>query len=187
MNNIKEIYKNIDSILSDMKPTCSNCYNCCKSYSWLLRDEVKIFSKLAIPLIRINNKVFCIDSFKRNNKNEIVLDDKIPECRFYKNKKCSIYSNRPFFCRFYPILFRSKGEKIIFVLDKNCFYVKFLNKNDIKNIRDGFDAFLSNINRKFIIKIISDLYEVSKITTIISKNDIKIKEIDISELMRKGK
>ncbi len=158
---------------------CSVCRDCCKSYCWLLEEEVKILSKLDVPILQLN-KAFCIDSFERRDKK--ILLDNIPTCRFFKKRKCSIYPYRPLFCRLYPIqlIFNSK-QQILFVIDLDCPFASQRNKQDLYQISLKLKYLLTKMDKQLLHSIVKQYYEVHKITKIYRKNFIKLLRVHLGK------
>ena len=103
---------NTKNLFSGISGVCRNCNTCCKTYGWLLEEEAKNFIKKDYPVIQLNNSLFCIDSFKRDTKGDLILDE-IPRCRFYGKRECLINKNKPLDCKLFPIKIKFK-EMIVF-------------------------------------------------------------------------
>lgn len=116
----------IGELFPKISETCRGCKTCCRTYGWLLKKEAKQFIKKGYPVIQLNNSIFCIDSFNRNSKGQIILD-KIPRCRFYKKRKCLIQEDKPLDCKLFPIKVKFYRDSCIFGLSLGCKYISNLN------------------------------------------------------------
>lgn len=126
--NLKETYKLADKLFPNINKSCKDCNTCCKTYGWLLKQEVKEFSKKAYPIVEINKNFYCFDSFVRDKINKRIFNQ-IPRCLFYKKGECLIYKDRPLDCRLYPIKVKFKQGKAIIGLSLGCKYVSSLTEN----------------------------------------------------------
>ncbi|MBM3254576.1 MAG: YkgJ family cysteine cluster protein [Candidatus Omnitrophica bacterium] len=113
---------------------CLRCDICCRFLDrlsamrpYFLNEEIakiekstsRIFKKNTggsfIKLVRFNNMYIC------------------PYFNFKKNI-CSIYKNRPFDCRLYPLLLMRKDNEVFLCADLNCPFIKEnLNNEILKN------------------------------------------------------
>ncbi len=82
---------------------CTQCGNCCKSLrSSVSETEIQKLSKLS-KLTKEKFETNCVEY--DDSESEKFLKD--TPCIYLKNKKCSIYSERPQDCRSYPHLHKS--------------------------------------------------------------------------------
>lgn len=160
---IKEAYKLTSKLFNNIGVVCRGCDTCCRTYGWLLKDEAKQLSKRGYPIVEINNKLYCIDSFKINNHKKRVLE-KIPICRFYKNKKCQIHKNKPFDCRLYPLKLIFENGKPVWVISLGCKYVSKLNKIQMDNLIRTIKIRLNKIPSKILEEYISLMGNIHKIS-----------------------
>lgn len=90
---------------------CSNCGICCTETEMLLcKKDIK----------RLEKKGFCQKQFVNFDKNGYaLLKNRGGYCIFYdlKNRKCSIYEDRPSGCRVYPVIL---DEETGIILDDIC-------------------------------------------------------------------
>lgn len=77
---------------------CTNCGNCCDKLQPYIKDRdiSKLSEKLNMTPDQIEDKYIESDQFDKHFKN-------LP-CSFLKNKKCTIYNDRPEDCHSYPHL-----------------------------------------------------------------------------------
>lgn len=163
----KDSEQKTNKLIASMFPGISSfcideCKKCCKTYGWLLKKETKKVLKGGQNIAKVNNKIFCIDSFERDH-GKIILN-KVPRCVFYENYKCKIYNNRPMDCRLYPL-------KIIFidgvgyiVLSKDCNHIKSLSQNKLLTLTKNIKRTLDKIPRQVLyeyIDMIEQIYAIS--------------------------
>lgn len=90
---------------------CSNCGICCTETEMLLcKKDVK----------RLEERGFCQNQFVNFDKNGYaLLKNRGGYCIFYdlKNRKCSVYEDRPSGCRVYPVIL---DEETGIILDDIC-------------------------------------------------------------------
>ena len=90
---------------------CSNCGICCTETEMLLcKKDVK----------RLEKRGFCQNQFVNFDKNGYaLLKNRGGYCIFYdlKNRKCSVYEDRPSGCRVYPVIL---DEETGIILDDIC-------------------------------------------------------------------
>jgi Fe-S-cluster containining protein len=80
---------------------CDGCTKCCeKGIAYVLPEERASLEALNVPLIQIDGITF----IKRDHGGACAMLDKA-------NKRCSIYTNRPFCCRAFPLdVFSRRGK-----------------------------------------------------------------------------
>jgi uncharacterized protein len=90
---------------------CSHCGVCCTETEMLLcKKDIK----------RLEKRGFCQKQFVNfDKKGYAVLKNLRGYCVFYdlKNRKCSVYEDRPSGCRVYPVIF---DEETGIILDDIC-------------------------------------------------------------------
>jgi Fe-S-cluster containining protein len=90
---------------------CSNCGICCTETEMLLcKKDIK----------RLEKRGFCQNQFVNFDKiGYALLKNREGYCIFYdlKNRKCSVYKDRPSGCRVYPVIL---DEEIGIILDDIC-------------------------------------------------------------------
>lgn len=163
-NELRKTYKLANELFPGISDFCKRCKTCCKTYGWLLEEEAKEFSKRGFPLVKINDSLYCIDSFKRDNKGELILDH-IPRCRFYRKGSCSIYKLRPLDCRLFPIKVKFFNRKSVVGISLGCKYVSFLTDPQLKRISKR----VINFFQKAPNKVIADYLNLMNQVTLISK------------------
>ena len=166
-------YKIADKLFPSISNYCYKCRKCCFTYGFLLKEEAKNFIKIGFPVIQLNRKIYCFDSFKRNKKGKRIIN-KIPRCIFYKNGKCIIYKYRPLDCRLYPLKVRFEQNQGIIGISLDCKYIKSLNFAKREKICFNVIKFLKNIPNALLNDYLETMYMVFKIS---KKKEFRIKKI----------
>lgn len=154
---------NFDELFPNLSDICKNCDTCCKTYGWLLKKEAKKFIKKGFPVIKLNNSLFCIDSFKKDEKGNLVLE-KIPRCRFYGKRECLIQNDKPFDCKLFPIKVKFYDDFCILGLSLGCKYVSSLNKKEKKFLHERIIKFVKEMSKKELDDYLNLMQEVSLIS-----------------------
>lgn len=162
-NNLQKTYTLTKTLFPGINKVCSNCNTCCKTYGWILDNEAQCFSKKGFQTVLINNSISCIDSFRRNTQNKLIID-KIPRCVFYKKKRCTINQTKPFDCRLYPIKIKFHGEQAFVGLSLGCKYISSLSPIKKNKIFNNVIKFFSQCPNNVINDYLNLMYEVSLIT-----------------------
>lgn len=152
----------IDSLFPKIDKSCKKCNTCCRTYGWLSKQEAKKFIKKGYSVAKINNNLYCIDSFMRNKKNKIIAD-KIPICIFYKNNRCLIQKNKPLDCRLFPIKIKFINRKPILGLSLGCNYISSLNKEKRLKLEKRIVKFF-NENKKLMKEYVNLMKKVNDIS-----------------------
>jgi Fe-S-cluster containining protein len=160
---LKKTYKLTNQIFSNINHFCKDCNTCCKTYGWLLKEEADEFSKKGYPVVKINNNLYCIDSFARNKNAKLILD-KIPRCVYYKNRRCLIHQERPLDCRLYPIKIRFNQNKIFIGLSLGCKYVFSLSKKEKNKIYQNIINFFEKSPKSVINEYLDLIYQINSIS-----------------------
>jgi len=162
-DNLKKTYLLADKLFPNISNFCKQCNTCCKTYGWLLEEEAAKFTKKGYPVVKINNFLYCIDSFFKNKRGERVLE-KIPRCRFYKNKSCLIYKERPLDCRLYPIKIKfGKGNSFI-GLSLGCKYISKLDEFKKAKVCENIVNFFKKAPIEIINQYLHMMYQVNLIS-----------------------
>ena len=90
-------------------PYTDNCYECC------LETEMPLGEK---DITRIEKLGFQIDEFLVEKEGFMVLRNINNQCFFLKDKRCTIYDDRPEGCRYYPLIYDLETDE--FVIDDLC-------------------------------------------------------------------
>lgn len=185
INKLKDLYQELNKLYTNIGFYCQKCrYEDCQGYVWLLDEEPNKLKKKGVTIVRVNNELAFLDSFKRTKNNELDLNVISPPCKL-KNKDgtCSIYNNRPFICRFYPLDLKILDNKYFIVLHKNCLYIEYLCKNSqLEEFVNKVELILNNTDKK-LLKSIFDYYKkVDNITNDYNNNnEIYIKLFKITK------
>ena len=129
---------------------CAECKaKCCRYGSpFLLESEKR----------RILNKT------KRNvfeKVNEYYIIHQEP-CHFLKNNKCSIEEIKPIGCKAWPIGFKIKNNKMVFVVDENCPAVPHLTEDFINSAKKELLKYPVK-SRKSVWKTIKRWFKVKEL------------------------
>jgi Fe-S-cluster containining protein len=160
---IEKAYKSFSNLFKNIGKVCNRCDTCCRTYGWLLKNEAKKLSKMGYPVVKINNKISCIDSFKRN-KNRRIVFEKIPVCRFYKYKRCEIQKNKPLDCRLYPLKLIFEDDKPIWVISLGCKYISSLNEHQMEDLVKKTKIKLEKTPKKVLDEYILLMFDINKIS-----------------------
>ena len=88
-----------------------HCIHCCKETVMLLSlDDVK----------RIKELGFSRDFFVDEVEGWLQLKNKNGLCVFHDGSHCTIYENRPYGCRLYPVIYDADNDRAI--IDEECSY-----------------------------------------------------------------
>ena len=161
---LKEIYRLSAQLFPNISESCKDCNICCKTYGWLLKQEMKEFLKKGYPIVEINKNLYCFDSFIRDKNNKRIINQ-IPKCLFYKKRECLIHKDRPFDCRLYPIKIKFQRNKLIIGLNLECKYILSLREEEKKKVRRKIIIFF----KKAPQAIIHDYFNLMERVHFISK------------------
>lgn len=163
-NNLKKTYLLTKKLFPGINYFCRKCNTCCKTYGWLLKEEAKIFSKKKYSIVTINNRLYSIDSFKRDNHGQFLIDE-IPRCRFFKNKKCAIQEDKPLDCRFYPIKVKIINKNQAYVgLSLGCKYVSSLSEKKLVIICKNIIRFWEKAPKLVLNNFLEMTYQINLIS-----------------------
>jgi len=170
-------YTKLNTIYKGIEEYCKNCNKCCFTYGWILSSERKMYEKIT-DLITINNEVECFDSFHRDEKGQIVLE-KIPRCKFYRNRQCTIHKLKPFDCFLYPVKILYNANKKVFdiVISLDCPFIKSLDKKEMKILINKFLHHFEELPKELREEYLDIVEKWAKITRPKSFDHIKIAEI----------
>jgi len=154
---------NMKNLFPGISYVCRNCNTCCKTYGWLLREEAKKFIKKGHPVIQLNNSIFCIDSFKRDTKENLILDE-IPRCRFYGKRECLINKDKPLDCNLFPIKVKFKGDDCFLGLSLGCKYITNLNNKEKNGIYNRVKDFIEHMPKKDLNNYLNLMHGVNAIS-----------------------
>jgi len=173
--NLEKTYKLADTLFPKISNSCKKCKNCCFTYGFLLKEEAETFIKMGLPLIQINGKIYCFDSFKKTNKGKRIIE-KIPRCIFYKDGKCIIYKQRPLDCRLYPLKIRFQKQKNqgIIGISLGCKYISDLNHKKRQKLCYNIIKFFKKAPNTIRNKYLEMIYIISQIS---KKKQFKMKEV----------
>ncbi len=150
---------NTKNLFPNISETCKNCNTCCNTYGWLLKRESEKFIKNGYPIVQINKSLFCIDSFKMDSKGNLILD-KIPRCKFYKQRQCLIQDEKPFDCKIFPIKVKFYEDTCILGLSLGCKYISNLNDKEKNKLYKRVISFINNYPKKELIEYLDLMYKV---------------------------
>lgn len=153
---IKKLFPNISE-------SCKICNTCCKTYGWLLEEEAKKFVIRGYQIIKLNDSLFCIDSFKRDTKGNLILNE-IPRCRFYWEKECLIQKDKPLDCRLFPIKIKFYQDSCVLGLSLGCKYIFNLNKKEKNEIYRRVIQFIKEMPKKELNEYLNLMQEIHLIS-----------------------
>lgn len=162
-NKLKKTYELSYELFPGISEFCKKCNTCCKTYGWLLRKEAEEFVKKGCPVAKINNFLYCIDSFAQDKSGKRVLD-RIPRCRFYKNRRCLIYKERPLDCRLYPVKVRFGKEGSFIGLSLGCKYISCLPEFRKNRVCENIISFFKKAPKSIIGKYLDLIYQVNLVS-----------------------
>ena len=90
-------------------PYTDNCSECC------LETEMTLSEK---DITRIESLGYKIEEFLEEKEGFMTLKNIDKQCFFLKDGLCSIYDNRPYGCRFYPLIYDFELDE--FIIDNLC-------------------------------------------------------------------
>jgi len=154
---------NIKNLFPGISKVCKNCNTCCKTYGWLLEKEARKFIKKDYPVIKLNNSIFCIDSFNRDSKENLILD-KIPRCKFYKNNRCTIQNEKPLDCKLFPIKVKFKGDNCFLGLSLGCKYISNLSEKEKNKVYNRVKNFMNHMPKKDVDEYLNLMHNVNLIS-----------------------
>lgn len=175
MKNTRILIKKIFPGISDF---CKKCDTCCYTYGWLSKGEARKFIEIGYSVAQINRSLYCIDSFVRDQKGNIKFE-KIPRCIFYKNKKCSIYKEKPLDCDLYPIKIRISNNRVYVGVSLGCKYIFSLSKKKRQEIYLSVVEFFKNIPPSTLNNYLDmsySIYLISRIKTFWFKELLEAKK-----------
>lgn len=162
---LEETNKQLREIYNGIEEYCKHCDLCCFTYGWILPSESSKYSKVT-NLMTINDEVICFDSFEENKYGEKILD-KIPRCKFYKEKGCQIHKIKPFDCLLYPVkvLYLSEEKRYAIVLSLDCPFTESLSEESRKALISKLISFFSSMPPKTKLEYFRLVKEWEQITT----------------------
>ncbi|NPA70217.1 MAG: YkgJ family cysteine cluster protein [Crenarchaeota archaeon] len=181
---------------------CNNCGLCCEGPVELSEKDYEILKKIRpdidkyIEIKRRNNKIRRI--LRPQEKSEL-----LQECIFLKHeggrRLCSIYDNRPSYCRLYPIFIAySKNMRKVYVDVLHCPGVKHEENNsininkilnilqDIFNRDETFIDIVPNVDRAVIFSLYHKFRDIYldwklKYSIMVEMNNILLREVQQCE------
>lgn len=161
--NIKQTYKLLQNFFPRISKKCESCNTCCKTYGWLLKNEAEEFIKKGYPVIKLNNALYCIDSFYKDKNGKRILN-KIPLCRFYFSRRCAIQKDKPLDCRLYPIKIKFYKDTPIIGISLGCKYVHLMNKTQKNKLYQEINKKIKTLPKSVLKEYISLMKEVNNLS-----------------------
>ena len=153
----KKFYDFLDAVQKPIIKHCRTCEDCCRSYAWALDFEVQNMTGVGLSMCRINQKMYAVNSFPRD-KNGQYRTNSVPHCIYSRRKSCMCYSNRPAYCRLYPLIPRPTPEEtVILEWDFACHYIQAGNIDVLHRIETQISEYLNKAPRQ-IIKNLENFY-----------------------------
>ncbi len=138
----------------------------------------------------INEEVICFDSFEENKYGEKILE-KIPRCKFYKEKGCQIHKIKPFDCLLYPVkvLYYPKERRYAVVLSLDCPYTESLDEEHRKYLTKKILSFFSSMSPKIkseYFRLVKEWEQITKpkkfeCLEILSYSEKEVEDLEILE------
>ncbi len=164
---------------------CQVCQDkCCRGFVWLMPEEAERLYEMGVPIAVVNDTVPYIHSFPELADGTIDISQHSPPCSqlcTLNPRQCTIYANRPFSCRLYPIGFEMRSDgKLIWALHRDCHITRQLENN---GIMDEFYrrtlAVLDRISPELYTSIIAAYGKVNELATFPSEenNYCTLKEV----------
>jgi len=160
---LKKSYSFTINLFPNIGDTCKTCNTCCRTYGWLLKKEAKQFIKLGYPVVELNKNLCCIDSFSKKDNGDRIFD-KIPLCRFYKARRCTIQKNKPLDCRLYPLKIKFYGNKAVIGVSLGCKYISNLSNKEKEKLYLDLQNKIQKMPKKDLKNYIDLMYEIYKIS-----------------------
>jgi Fe-S-cluster containining protein len=165
IKDLHELHVEIDKLYKDIIRVCSSCKDHdCEGYIWLIPSEVQVLCKTGAEVVEINDNCCFLNPF--DNPRPEDFEQMKPKCRLRKKGLCSIYENRPFVCRIYPVGFFSGSDgEIQLVVHLDCEFIRGMEKERLEAfcsaVAEVFDN-LSDELRDGIATTYSAVDEISK-------------------------
>lgn len=146
----KEIEKIKEDLNNELFPNihelCLNChYGDCKGIIHIIDSEVNELVNQGAEIVRINDRINLLNTFKEDINGNIDLSQQLDKCRLRNCKgDCKIQQNKPIFCILFPFMIVNylDGKKY-WAISKKCLYYDYLVSNSV----------LEDVIRKFKTKI----------------------------------
>lgn len=165
IKDLQELNTEIDNLYEDIIRVCSTCKDHdCEGYIWLVPGEVQSLNDNGAEVVEINDSCCFLNPFENPRPED--FEQMKPKCRLRVNGLCSIYQNRPFVCRIYPVGFvnGSDGE-IQLVVHLDCEFIRGMGRERLEEfcgaVAEVFDN-LSDELKDCIATTYSAVDEISK-------------------------
>ncbi len=132
-------------------PYSDKCHQCCLDTEMTLSEE---------DITRIHTLGYEIEEFLEEKEGFMTLRNIDNHCIFLKNKRCSIYENRPQGCRFYPLIYDFDIED--FVIDNLCDHHEDFDLEIYRPLFDSVQVFVYNLISERDIRMRKTMEEESK-------------------------
>ena len=143
-------------------PYSDKCYQCCLDTEMTLSEG---------DITRIEKLGHEIDEFLEEKDGFMTLRNIDNHCVFLKDKKCSIYDNRPQGCRFYPLIYDFEIED--FMLDNLCDHHEDFDIEIYRPLFDSVQVFVYNLVSERDIRMRKTMEEEIKVESDESKEEIE--------------
>jgi len=174
-----ELYIALDELFDGISDVCQHCADDdCLGYIWLLPEEMEKLYEASIELLEINKKIAFINPFI--NGDQIDIERVKPLCPWCQNRRCSIRSLRPFFCRIYPVNFATEAGSIYLVLHLDCEYAR-QREHDLEFHQMVIDLF-RQLDPRFFSQILDTYCLVESISKFPAGNNRYLRLIDVKHL-----
>ena len=133
-------------------PYSDKCFQCC------LDTEMTLSEK---DITRIQMLGYEIEEFLEEKDGFMTLRNIDNHCTFLKNKRCSIYENRPQGCRYYPLIYDFDIED--FVIDNLCEHHDDFDLEIYRPLFDSVQVFVYNLMSEREARMKKTMEEESKV------------------------
>lgn len=126
---LQQLKSEFDQLWLDIQPHCAICTEPdCMGYINVFPEEEEALLNIGVQTIQINGPTgpIFIDSYPRNEQNEIIVNREKNLCPLRNEKGCcTIHMVRPIVCHLYPVgLETLENGTIAWVLHTDCAYVQ---------------------------------------------------------------
>lgn len=183
IDTLKRLRKEIDMLYTDIFSSCLSCsYKCCQGFINVLPREIENIVDNGIEIIEINDEVYFLNNFEKDEKDIPVLNVFAPKCLMRDcEKKCTINKIKPIVCSLYPIIpDRAEDGKLVWALHLDCAYSEKIQRdNKVDEIKEQFIKILNRITPSLYREIKESFERVNAICTYPKGYNkiLKIKEV----------
>lgn len=166
---LAQLYKKLDELYKDIKRDCQECQDPdCMGYIWLLKQEAEHLYERGVSLVQINDNPTFIHSFPVTSEGNLKVSERYPSCSQLctDSRRCGIYQDRPFVCRFYPLgLETTLDGRIVWALHHDCLHIRRLEERGLlPNFEYRAREIVSNLSPQLLGEIVKTYRAVDTIS-----------------------